>query len=64
MPEKLNPVYKLLTTEVPVNIKTESKETFHSVKKALSDARQIELKQANPEKQPVLMADAIFRSSS
>ena len=38
MAEKLNPFYKLLKREVPVNITSELKETFDSVNKALSDA--------------------------
>ena len=36
--EKLHPFYKLLKTEVPINIMSELKETFDSVNKALSDA--------------------------
>ena len=36
MAEKLNPFYKLLKTEVPINITSELKETFDSVKKTLS----------------------------
>ena len=38
MAEKLNPFYKLLKMEVPINITSELKETFPSVNKALSDA--------------------------
>ena len=45
MAEKLNPFYKLLKAEVPINITSELKETFDSVKKALSDTCQLALKQ-------------------
>ena len=38
MVEKLNPFYKLLKAEVPINITSDLKETFDSVNKALSDA--------------------------
>ena len=34
MAEKLNPFYKLLKSEVPINITSELKETFHSAKKS------------------------------
>ena len=44
MAEKLNPFYKMLRTEAPIKITSELKETFHSVKKALSDASQLALK--------------------
>ena len=63
MAEKLNPFYKLLKTEVPINITSELKETFDSVNKALSDACEIALKQPIPGKQLVLMTDASFRSA-
>ena len=63
MAEKLNPFYKLLKTEVPINITSELKETFDSVNKALSDACELALKQPIPGKQLVLMADANFRSA-
>ena len=63
MAEKLNPFFKLLKTEVPINITSELKETFHSVNKALSDACELALKQSIPRKQLVLMADASFRSA-
>ena len=63
MAEKLNPFYRLLKTEVPINITSELKETFHSVKKALSDACQLALKQPITGKQLVLMTDASFRSA-
>ena len=38
MAEEHNPFYKLLKTEVPINITSELKKTFDSVDKALSDA--------------------------
>ena len=63
MAEKLNPFYKLLKTEVPINITSELKEVFDVVKKALSDACQLALKQRIPGKQLVLMTDASFRSA-
>ena len=63
MAEKLNPFYKLLKTEVPINITSELKETFNSVKKALSDACELALKQRIPGKQLALMTDASFRSA-
>ena len=63
MAEKLNPFYKLLKTEVPINFTTELKETFDSVNKALGDACEIALKQPIPGKQLVLMTDASFRSA-
>ena len=62
MAEKLNPLYKLLETEVPINITSELKETFYSVNKALSDACQLALKQPIAGKQLLLMTDASFRS--
>ena len=63
MAEKLNPFYKLLKAEVPINITLELKETFDSVNKALSDACQLALKQPTPGKQLVLMTDASFRTA-
>ena len=63
MAEKLNPFYKLLETEVPINITSELKETFDSVNKALSDACDLALKQPLPGKQLVLMTDASFGSA-
>ena len=48
MAEKLNPFYKLLKTEVPINITSELKETFDSVNKALSDDCELALKQPIP----------------
>ena len=50
MVEKLNPFYKLLKTEVPINVTSELKETFASVNKALSDACDLALKQPIPGK--------------
>ena len=63
MAEKLNPFYKLLKTEVAINITSELKEIFDSVNKALGDACEIALKQPISGKQPVLMTDASFRSA-
>ena len=63
MAEKLDPFYKLLKTEVPINFTSELKETFDSVNKALSDACELALKQTIPGKQLVLMTDASFRSA-
>ena len=63
MVEKLNPFYKLLQTEVPINITSELKETVHSVNKAVSDACELALKQPIPGKQLVLMTDASFRGA-
>ena len=63
MAEKLNPFYKLLKMEVPIDITSELKETFDSVNKTLSDACEIALKQPIPGKQLVLMMDASFRSA-
>ena len=63
MVERLNPFYKLLKTDVPINIMSELKETFDSVNKALSDACELALKQPTPRKQLELMTDARFRSA-
>ena len=63
MAEKPNPLYKLLKSEVPINITSKLKETFDSVNKALSDACQLALKQPIPAKELVLMTDASFRSA-
>ena len=54
MAEKLNTFYKLLETEVSINITSEMKETFDSVKKALRDACELVLKRPIPGKQLVL----------
>ena len=61
MAEKLNPFYKVLETDVPINITSELKETFGSVNKAFSNACQLALKQPIPGKQLVLMTDVSFR---
>ena len=63
MAETLNPIYKLLKAEVPINITSELKETFDSVNKALRDACHLALKQPILGKQLVLMTDASFRSA-
>ena len=63
LPEKLKPFYKLLKTEVPINITSDLKETFDSVSKALSDASELALKQPIPGKQLVLNTDVSFRSA-
>ena len=63
MVENLNPFYKLLRAEVPIDITSELKETFDSVNKALSDACELALKEPIPGKQLVLMTDASFRSA-
>ena len=63
MAEKLNPFYKLLKAEVPINFTSELKEAFDSVNKALSDACELPLKQPIPGKQLVLMTDANFTSA-
>ena len=63
MAEKLNPFYKLLKTEVPINITSEVKETFESVNKAFSDACELALKQPIPGKHLVIKTDASFRSA-
>ena len=63
MAEKLHPFYKLLKTEVPVNITSESKEIIDSVNRALSDACELALKQPIRRKQLVLMTDASFRNA-
>ena len=63
MAEKPNPFYKLLRTEVPINITSELKETFESFNKTLSDACQLALKQPIPGKQLVFMTDTSFRTA-
>ena len=63
MAEKLNPFNKLLKAEIPIHIISELKETFDSLKKALSDACELALIQPIPGKQLVLMTDASFRSA-
>ena len=61
--EKLNPFYKLLKAEIPINNTSELKETFDSVNKALSDACQLALREPIFGEQLVLMTDASFRSA-
>ena len=51
MAEKLNPFYKLLKAEVPINITLERIETLDSVNKSLKDACELILKQSIPGKQ-------------
>ena len=63
MAEELNPFNKLPKTEVPINIRSETKETFDSINKALSDACELVLKQPIPGKQLVLIMDAGFGSA-
>ena len=63
MAEKRNPFYKLLRTEVPINLTSELKKTSDSVKIVLSEACQLTLKQPTPGKQLVLMTNASFRSA-
>ena len=60
---KLNPFYKLLKADVPINITSEMKDTFVSVNKSLSDACELALKRPIPGKQLVLLKDASFRSA-
>ena len=62
MAEKQNPFYKLLKSELPINITSGLKEAFDSGNKALSNPCELLLKQLTLEKQPVLMTDASFRS--
>ena len=60
---ELNLFCKLPKTEMPINITSELKELVDSVKKALSEACELALKQPNPGKQLVLMTDTSFRSA-
>ena len=48
MAEKPIPFYKLLKTDVPIEITSELKETFDTVNKALNDVCQLALKQPIP----------------
>ena len=48
MAENFNPFYKLLKTEGPINITSESVELFGSVNKALKDACELSLKEPFP----------------
>ena len=61
--EKLKPLYKLLKTDVPINITSELKEFFDTVLIALSDACEFSIKDPIPGKQLVLRTDASFRSA-
>ena len=61
MVEEPIPLNKLPKIEVPINITQELKETFDSVKTALSDVSEFALKQPIPRKQLVLMTDTSFR---
>ena len=64
MVEKLNPFYKLLKTEVPINKMSELKEIFDSINKAFKDACKLALKkQPNPGNQLVVMTNGSFRSA-
>ena len=63
MVEKPNPFYKLLKTEVPINITSKLKGILDLVNEALSDACELALKQPIPGKQLILMTDASFRSA-
>ena len=63
MVEKFNPFYKMVRTEVPINIKSDLEEIFDSVNKALDDAYQLALKQLIPGKQLVSGTDAGCRSA-
>ena len=63
MAEKLSPFYKMLKAEVRITITSELKDTFDSVRKELSKACELALKQPIPRKQPVLMTNASIRSA-
>ena len=63
MTEKINQIYRLLKTEVPIKITAELQETFNSVSKALIDACKLALSQPNPGKQLVLLTDASIRAA-
>ena len=63
MLERLNPFYKLLKTETSINNPSEFKQTFDSVKKALSDACELALKQPLPGKQLANLFEACFTSA-
>ena len=63
MAEKLNPFYKFLKAEVPINITSDLKDTFDSVKDAVKDACQLAMKQPIPGKELVLLMEASFRSA-
>ena len=61
--EKFNLYYKPSKAEVPINITSELRETFESVKEALNDACQLALKQPVSGKQLVVMTDGSSRSA-
>ena len=61
--QKRNPFYKLLITEVPINLTSELKGTINSVNKGLSDTCELALKQPITGKQLVLMTIASSRSA-
>ena len=63
MAEKLNPFYKLLQIELPINFTSDLEETFDSVNNALSDASELAMKQSIRGKQLVPMTDATFSSA-
>ena len=62
MVKKRNPFNKTHKTEVPVITTSELKETLDSVRKVLSDACELALKQTIPGKQLVSVTDTSFRS--
>ena len=64
MAEKLNPCYKLLKAEFPINITSQLKGTFDSINKTLTDACELAIKQPIPGKHLVLMTDTSFRSAA
>ena len=64
MAEKFNPLYKLLKAEVPVNITSDLRETFHTVNNAMSDACELAVTQPIPGKYLFLMTDASLRSAA
>ena len=59
MAEKVNPFYKLLKTEVPINMASELGEIFDSVNKALSDACETETTRSGKTNR---LMDASFKS--
>ena len=63
MAEKINPFYKLLKVEAPINITSELKETLDSVNNAPRDAGENTWRQPTPEKQAILMTGASFKSA-
>ena len=61
--EKLSFFHKLLKAEVPINIPSELKDTFDSVKRELSDAFELASKQPFLREKLLLMTDACLRSA-